>query len=249
MINRRRFLQTTAGAAVLMVLPRRAYPFSQSIKGIRKFIVTLPGLGPAGANSDLTGSVTLGNYIPVLAADKTLSTSALTIYSVEAAPFTQQVHPDIPPTTFWGYADIANLVGGQPDRRYLGGVIVATAGQPVQLRVTNILPLKHILPVDFSLVDQSVVPTGGRTDIIAVHLHGSFVFWNSDGGPFQWYSSAVNGAAYVTGPSFASPVGPGGAPAAGTVIYNSSDQVDGSGIGLVTIEPANEIKPPPVVRV
>src|SRR5262249_21787565 len=25
---------------------------------------------------------------------------------------------------------------------------------------------------------------------IAVHLHGGFVFWDSDGGPFSWYSSA-----------------------------------------------------------
>ena len=59
MINRRRFLQTGVGAAATMALPRRAYPFGQSPSGITKFTVSLPGLGPAGAN-------TMGNYIPVM---------------------------------------------------------------------------------------------------------------------------------------------------------------------------------------
>src|SRR5207244_3773844 len=133
--------------------------------------VPVPVLGPTG--------------IPVLSPNKTRFPGS-DYYEVEAAQFTQQLHPNIPPTTFWGYADAATK-----NHRYLGGVIVAKRGTPVKLKLTNLLPPRHILPVDPTLVDPVMAGEfGGRQDRIAVHLHGGAVTWDNDGGPFNWYSNA-----------------------------------------------------------
>ena len=66
--NRRDFLKTAALAGAGTALygtfgARRAWPFAQSPTKIRKFITSLPGLGPSGANE-------IGQYIPL--ATKTL---------------------------------------------------------------------------------------------------------------------------------------------------------------------------------
>src|ERR1700756_427970 len=106
MVNRRQFVK---GAAMVgtgaLLLRTRAWPFDQSPTNITKYAVTLPGLGPGGANN-------IGNYISVLT--PILGSS----YQIVAKQFTQQVHPNLPPTTFFGYADATTL-----DSRYLGGVI------------------------------------------------------------------------------------------------------------------------------
>jgi spore coat protein A, manganese oxidase len=187
MINRRRFLQAGAGAAAFLTFARRAYPFAQSPLGINKFAIQLPGLGPSG--------------IPVLTPNKT-KFPGTDYYEIEAAQFTQTLHPAIGSTTFWGYADAASK-----NHRYLGGVIVAKRGTPVKLKVTNLLPASSILPVDSTLAD----PTTGRTDRICVHLHGGFVFWDSDGGPFAWFSNANNPGGFVHGSSFINGAGVPGA--------------------------------------
>ncbi len=187
-----------AGAGVAL-LPRIGWPFSQSVTGVSKFLATLPGLGPGGANN-------LGNYIPVLSPNKTLFPGT-DYYEIEAAQYTQQVHPAIPTTKFWGYADAATK-----DHRYLGGVIVAKRGTPIKLKVSNLMPAASILPVDPTLVDATMAAAfGGRTDRIAVHLHGGFVFWDSDGGPFHWFSNANNPDGFVFGPSFINTAGSGAA--------------------------------------
>ena len=140
MINRRQFFQATAGAAIALAWPRRAYSYAQSPLGITKFSVALPGLGP--------------NDIPVLTPNKT-KYPGTDYYEIVARQFTQQLHDKLPPTTFFGYADAATL-----NNRYLGGVIVANRRTPVRLKVTNLLPEKHILPIDQTLMSDEV--GGGR---------------------------------------------------------------------------------------
>ena len=59
MISRRHFLKSTAMAGTGALLLRgRAWPFAQSPTNLRKFVTTLPGLGPSGAND-------IGQYIPL----------------------------------------------------------------------------------------------------------------------------------------------------------------------------------------
>ena len=199
MADRRVFLKTsTMAIAGTFLLRGTAWPFTQSPTGVTKFLATLPALGLGGANN-------LGNYITVLSPNKT-KYPGTDYYEIVAKQFTQQLHPSIPPTTFWGYADAASK-----DTKYLGGVIVAKSGTPVKLKIANRLPAAHILPVDPTAVDPSMAAeVGGRVDRIAVHLHGGLVQWTSDGGPFAWFSNPENGG-FIHGSSFLNGAGPGSA--------------------------------------
>ncbi len=72
MLTRRELIKMAAMAGAGTALYRvfgtgRAWAFAQSPTNIRKFITTLPGLGPAGANN-------IGRYIPL--ATKTTQTFA-----------------------------------------------------------------------------------------------------------------------------------------------------------------------------
>src|SRR5689334_22570679 len=107
MSNRRDFLRKAAlagaGAALYGAFgKRRAWAFAQSPTNIRKFITTLPGLGPSGANN-------IGQYIP-LATKGTSNFAGLTtdVYKLGVKQFGQKMHPDLPGAThFWGYYDLA----------------------------------------------------------------------------------------------------------------------------------------------
>ncbi|BDG09336.1 multicopper oxidase family protein [Anaeromyxobacter paludicola] len=161
-MNRREFLRWTAlGGAALAFRPRLAWAFSQTVK-LRKFIQPLPGLGAGG--------------IPLATPDRA-SIPGTDLYTIEAGEYRHQFHPDLPPSRLWGYADLNGVHG------YLGGLIVATRDRPVRLRVHNRLPAQHPLPVDRTLCGAE-----GPDNRIAVHLHGGFVPWTSDGGPTSWFS-------------------------------------------------------------
>ncbi len=191
-MNRRQFLQTTAGAAAFFGMRQRGYSFGQSPAGITKFTTPLQGLGPTG--------------IPVLTANTT-TFPGTDYYEIVAQQFTQQLHENLPATKFWGYADAANPGSG----RYLGGVIVASRNRPVKLKLTNRLPGTHILPVDPTLM---LAEDGGRVDRTAIHIHGGLVHWTSDGGPFAWFSNPANGG-FVHGSSFLN-----AGPNPGTAVYD-----------------------------
>src|SRR5437016_8096900 len=177
-MRRRQFLKTSvmAGASALL-LRGRAWPYDQSPTGVTKFVVPLPGLGPTG--------------IPVLTPNTTRFPGK-DFYEVQVAQYTQQVHPAIPPTTFWGYADATTK-----NHRYLGGVIVAKRNRPVRLRVTNLLPASHVLPADPTQLDPG---EDGRTDKLAVHLHGGLVQWRYDVGPYNWCSNVYHLRGCFSGP-------------------------------------------------
>ncbi len=127
MKNRRDFLKSTSAAiAGAFLLKGMAWPFAQTPGGIRKFVVPLQGLGPAG--------------IPVASPNTTLFPGE-DYYQIRVGEFTQQMHPDLPgPTKFWGFADVTN--GQAANHRYLGGVIVAQKGRPVRMKVINQLPAR-----------------------------------------------------------------------------------------------------------
>ena len=191
--SRRQFIKTSVvtGAALTLV-PRIAWPFSQSPSGLRKFIQPLPGLGPTG--------------IPVATANTTLRPGT-DYYEIEVAQYQQQFHPDLPSSTLRGYADsVFGLSGsGRPNHRYLGGLIVAKKDRAVWLKVKNNLPDgPHPLPVDSTIMG---VVNGQNDNRICTHLHGGFVPWTSDGGPYAWIDPHGN-----TGPSFVQGVNGTGVP-------------------------------------
>ena len=211
-MSRRKFLKVAAGASIaagaMMALPwkfgvTRAYPFAQS-PPIRKFITTLPGLGPGGANN-------IGQYIPL--ATKTTQTFAglsTDVYNLAVSQFSETMHPDLPGAThFWGYSDVVTA-----DRKYLAGVIVAKRGTPVMLHVSNELPNKALIPVDPTIMagPNGLMVGDLPFNRIATHLHGGFTPWFSDGTPFQWYTPWG-----MTGPSFMNV--PGTNPPTGTATY------------------------------
>jgi FtsP/CotA-like multicopper oxidase with cupredoxin domain len=137
--------------------------------GIRKFVDSMPGLGPAGANN-------LGQYIPVGVAD-TAAYPGSDYYEIAVVEYTQKMHTDLPPTKLRGYVqletpgalaaiaaqglpaskhiDVGNGLFAIDNPHYLGPLVIAQGrvhgiqvpntpgpGDPVPVRVKfyNLLP-------------------------------------------------------------------------------------------------------------
>ena len=191
--TRREFVKraAVAGAGIALLptvaisRPRsRPIPFSQN--HLRKWIQPLRSLTALGDP----------NGIPCLTPRPDPVFPNTDFYEITADEFQDQLHPDLGgPTTLWGYCDT-----NHPVKRHLGGVIIASTGRPVRMRVTNKLPPHPIIPVDTS---SFFYDAGTLKNKIAIHLHGGFIPAICDGGPWDWW--APNGK---TGPSFLN--GPGG---------------------------------------
>ena len=182
-ITRRDFLKTSAIVGAGMALPlkfgvRNAFAAANSPQ-LSKWAQPMRGLGGSG--------------IPVMAGVPDPVFPGTTYYQLTAGEFTDQLHPNLGPTTLWGYSDTTTGV-----KRHLGGVIVATRNTPIRTRVTNTLPPKNIIPVDTTV--QGYLNSYGENRI-AVHLHGGEVPWISDGGPFDWWQpDGTSGLSFFNGP-------------------------------------------------
>jgi spore coat protein A, manganese oxidase len=193
-ISRRRFIQGGAAGAAVVSFGNFVWAFGQSPLNVRKFIQPLRGLGAAPA-------------IPV--ASPTVSKPGqYDLYQLSIVESRFSFHPDItgegPGTKVWGYGT-TDAKGNDLTPAYLGGVIVAQEGQPVRLRFSNKLAdpknpdngLAHPLPVDPTLTEpppagllpsERNVPGANQHNRTAVHPHGAFLDWTSDGGPFDWFT-------------------------------------------------------------
>jgi spore coat protein A len=192
-MNRRQFLQISAGAAALLAAQRRAYAFYQS-----------SGLGLTLFSQPLRGSdaVSLATQIGIAAPDGTAPVTGVTHYTIGIQQFQDTLHPALGPTTLWGFVPKNYLVTGPTAPRHLGGIIVAQKGVPLQFTFRNQLTadktptgaaLPHPLPVDTTIpgADEAV----NRT---AVHIHGGLVPWISDGGPFDWWApNGTHGVSFL----------------------------------------------------
>jgi spore coat protein A, manganese oxidase len=209
-MNRRTFVKSTvlAGAGTL-AFRRRAWAFAQSPTTIRKFVTSLPGLGPSAKNE-------IGQYIPVAGKNTINFAGQLTdTYNLAVAPYSERMHPDLPgKTDFLGYFDLSTY-----DQKYLGGAIVSTKGRPVLLNVANRTPNRAIIPVDPTMMAAPNGSTVGDLPLnrIATHLHGGLSPWFSDGTPYQWYTPSG-----LCGPSFMNV--PGTTPPPGTATYYYPNQ-------------------------
>jgi spore coat protein A, manganese oxidase len=171
---------------------------------IRKFVISLPGVGPAGANQ-------IGQYLPLATKSQQIFAGMTTdVYNLAVGQFSQRLHPDLPKATVLrGYYDLTTK-----DHKYLGGVVVSKRGTPVLFNITNNLPNTEIIPIDKTIMAGLNGLTVGDLPLnrIANHLHGGFTPWFSDGTPLQWFDP--NG---LTGTSFMNV--PGTNPAVGTATY------------------------------
>jgi spore coat protein A len=138
------------------------------VKNLRKFVGTLPlpGSGLSLATPDKSRYNQTG--------------AQADFYRIVMGQFRQSLHPDLPPSRLWGYADGTVQL---PRWSYLGASIVATKGTPVRINFVNRLPALHPLPVDTSIPGAE---TGQNVNRAVAHLHGGFIVWPSDGGPFHW---------------------------------------------------------------
>ena len=166
----------TVAAGAALAVPwyfdtRTAFAFYQS-QGLRMFAQPLRGVGPGG--------------IPVAAPDAfPAPVTGVTHYSFNIAQFTDQLHPQLGPTTLWGYNPVVPLGGGTQPQKHLGGIFVVQRGTPIQVTFTNTLPPKHILPVDTS---SNFPEAQKHQNAVTTHVHGGFTPWISDGGPFTWFT-------------------------------------------------------------
>ncbi|HVP12240.1 MAG TPA: hypothetical protein VMV94_13765 [Phycisphaerae bacterium] len=156
---------------------------------IPKFVDTLPGLTPAGANN-------LGQYIPVGVADTTTFAGS-DYYEIAVVEYSQQMHSQLPPTRLRGYVQLetpaviaAMLAAGSPSKhialtypngnpildlagqqvfavdnpRYLGPLIIAQRDFPVRVKFTNYLPIGAggdlFIPTDTTTMGAGMGPDG-----------------------------------------------------------------------------------------
>jgi len=203
--NRRDFLKKAAVAGAGMALypalgKGRAWAFAQSPTNLRKFVTSVPGLGPSSKNE-------IGQYIPLATKHSVnFAGKATDLYNVAVGKFSELMHPDLPGrTSFFGYTDLFTF-----DQKYLAGAIVAKRGTPLLLTVTNLMPERHILPVDPTIMagPNGLMVGDLPTNRIATHLHGGATPWFSDGTPFQWFTPlGKHGSSFMNAPGF--PVLPG----------------------------------------
>jgi spore coat protein A len=186
-MNRRRFVQLAGATAAALALSKGLnfdpFPTARAFynsTGLTKFAQPLRGVGPGA--------------IPVAAPDGTRSWDDGEIiaqhYTLDINQFQDTLHPDLGPTTLWGYNPRTALgVTGVPTQKHLGGIIVAQRGTPVQITVNNKLPGTPILPVD---VSANFPDAAQRQNAASTHLHGGFTPWISDGGPMTWFDPNGN---------------------------------------------------------
>jgi FtsP/CotA-like multicopper oxidase with cupredoxin domain len=190
--------------------------------GIRKFVNTLPGLGPTAANN-------IGQYIPIAVADTTTYPGS-DYYEIELREFSEQMHSDLPPTRLRGYVQVRNAVPVAPIH-YLGPLIVASSNRPVRVKFTNKLPVNAggnlFIPVDTTYMGAGSGPNGGNysQNRATLHLHGGNTIWISDGTPHQWTTPAGETTPYPKGVSvYNVPDMDGGVEPQGTMTFFYSNQ-------------------------
>jgi hypothetical protein len=193
--------------------------------GIRKFIDSLPGLGPTGANN-------LGKFIPIAVPD-TGAYPGTDYYIIELREYTEVMHTDLlsTPTTLRGYVQVDGTGTPIAPIHYLGPLIIANKGRPVRIKFTNRLPTgaggNLFIPVDTTYMGAGLAPGGGSytQNRAAMHLHGGNTIWISDGTPHQWTVPVGESTTHTKGASVQYvPDMDGGTEPQGTLTFFYSNQ-------------------------
>jgi spore coat protein A, manganese oxidase len=206
-MNRRKFVKVMGAAGAAAIIPWRFSLKDGWQAGAAYAAVNSPGLPLWGTQLRMPGAGT--NDIPVMSSlDDPFYGPNTRFYQVGIGEFSDVIAPQIPnvytQTKLWGYFDRTH-----PVQKHLGGIIVATRKKPSRIRFTNTLtsdgsntgtPLNSIIPVD-----TTILGANQATNRTAIHLHGGFIPWICDGGPFDWFSAGIpnryaNGSSFLNGP-------------------------------------------------
>jgi len=169
-LTRRRLLQSCAALGVASAVP--GYATAESEPDLEKFVQPLPVPSVREPDGKREGA----DY-----------------YEIPLREFEQNVHPDLPPTTFWGF-----------DGTVPGPVVKARRNERVELRFDNTdLPSDHLFDVDERVHGTSPEDYPGHDAPVpdvrtVVHQHGLNVEPESDGQAAAWTSPDG-----TTGPRFA----------------------------------------------
>jgi len=167
-LTRRQLLKRGAVGGAVLMAPSGVLtgPELAQARALRKFRTACPTPGGSWPVIDLTagGATTLN-----------------------LKQFAVRIHPDVGPTTVWGYERAA---GPPPSRStYLGPTIVAQRGNPLSVTYNNQLPAVPLFPAD-----PELVPPGAVDSRIHTHLHGGRIGATEDGNPFDAYSGGKSEA-------------------------------------------------------
>ena len=169
--SRRRFLQTGAALGIAGTLPQTTTNVSAASPALDKFVQPLPIPSVREPDGQRDGA---------------------DAYEISVTEFTQQLHPDLPETTVWGF-----------DGSYPGPTIEADAGSPVHVRFDNSdLPGEHLFNVDERIGGTTTENHTGYDGPVpevrtVTHFHGLEVAPASDGQSDMWTSPGG-----VEGPRF-----------------------------------------------
>lgn len=170
-LSRRRLLQAYATLGITGAISLDTAAASESTPNLDKFVQPLPI--PTVREPD--GKRDGADY-----------------HEISIREFEQKVHPDLPPTTFWGF-----------DATVPGPVIKARRNERLELRFDNTdLPSEHLFDIDQRVLGTSPEDyhdyNGAVPEVrTVVHQHGLNVEWQSDGQATAWKSPDG-----VTGPGF-----------------------------------------------
>ncbi len=175
-LSRRRLLQAAAAMGVAGAVPSFSRAVAQRSTSLEKYVQPLPNLETREPDGRRNG------------ADS---------YRIPITEFTQNLHPDLPDTTLWGF-----------DGVYPGPLIEATRNEPIAVQFDNSrLPDEHLLGVDERVGGTTAENHPGYEKSAPVpevrtvtHFHGQKVAPESDGQSDMWTSP--NG---VHGPRFTDP--------------------------------------------
>ena len=155
--------------------------------GLKKFVDTLPGLGPLAANN-------YGEYIPVAVPDTTTYPGA-DYYEIAVVQYRQQFSSQLPATLLRGYVQLSTAVVpgahvqltnavlnsatttpiagyfGVDNPHYLGPTIIASKNRPVRILFRNLLPT-GVGGDLFLPVDTSIMGSGPGPDMMSLDANG-----------------------------------------------------------------------------
>ncbi len=191
-ISRRDFIKYSMAAGAAASLPfQRAFvpkaqgavaavgPYGLVSPQLTKFKDLIRGIGTDIPLAASDGSVYWKNgkpfQGPVANAD-----AIATHYTIDIGEYRDVLHSELAPyggTRLRGFGQGGTF-------KHLGEVIVAQKNTPVQITFNNLLTQNQAVANDPTLP----MPAGNRWDRTAIHIHGGFVPWISDGGPFDWWA-------------------------------------------------------------